>query len=175
MCAEWSSLNWVTSAGRWGWEILQALRILISLFSKESSSVIWVEMRRLPLLPGWQSRCVLVGSAAVGEGTIIGISLDVTSLVLSADPALSKNCFAHLETLQTPLKAKEKDMHSLKILMLNGIWAQMKICGESKTAREFHKKRLYVVVEGGIGMHQFSGQSGHHDFTQRKCIGCLES
>lgn len=40
----------------------------------------------------WQSGCVLVGSAAVGEGAIIGLSLNVTSLVLSDDPALSKNC-----------------------------------------------------------------------------------
>lgn len=44
----------------------------------------------------------------MGEVAIIGISLDVASLVLSADPALSKNCFAHLETLQTLLK-KTKD------------------------------------------------------------------
>lgn len=42
-----------------------------------------------------------MGSAAMGEGAIIGISLDVTSLALSADPALAKNCFAHLGTLQT--------------------------------------------------------------------------
>lgn len=83
-------------------------------------------MRRLPLLPGWQSGCVLVGSVAVGEGTIIGVSLDVTSLVRSADPALSKNCFTHLETLQMLLKAEGKDVHGLKILMLNGIWAHMK-------------------------------------------------
>lgn len=65
--------------------------------------MIWVEMRCLLLLPG----CVLVGSAAVGEVAIIGISLDVASLVLSADPALSKNCFAHLETLQTLLKKQK--------------------------------------------------------------------
>lgn len=77
--------------------------------------MIWVEMRSLPLLPGWQSGCVLVGSAAVGEGAIIGISLDVTSLVLSADPALSKNCFAHLETLQTLLGAKDKCIHGQNI------------------------------------------------------------
>lgn len=63
--------------------------------------MIWVEKRHLPLLPGWQSGCVLVGSVAVGEGAIIGISLDVTSLAHSADPALSKKGFAHLETLQT--------------------------------------------------------------------------
>lgn len=98
-----------------GQEILQALRILISLFSNESSSVIWVEMRRLPLLPGWQSGCVLVGPAAVGERAIIGISLGVTSLALSGDPALFKNCFAHLETLHTPLKPKDKDLHSQNI------------------------------------------------------------
>lgn len=71
--------------------------------------MIWVEMRRLPLLPGWQSGCVLVGSAAAGEGAIIGISLDVTSPALSADPALSKNCFAHVETLQALSEAKDKD------------------------------------------------------------------
>ncbi len=75
--------------------------------------MIWVEMRRLPLLPGRQSGCVLVGSAAVGEGAIIGISLDVTSPALSADPALSKNCFAHLKTLL--LEAKEKSMHGQNI------------------------------------------------------------
>lgn len=40
-----------------------------------------------------------MGSAAVGEGAIIGISLDVTSPVLSADPTLAKNCFAHLESM----------------------------------------------------------------------------
>lgn len=41
LCAERSSLNWVTSAGKegGGLVILQAHRILISLFSKESSSV----------------------------------------------------------------------------------------------------------------------------------------
>lgn len=67
--------------------------------------MIWVEMRRLPLMPGWQSGCVLVGSVAVGEGAIIGIfSLDVTSPAFSTDPALSlkkKNCFAYVGTLQT--------------------------------------------------------------------------
>lgn len=77
--------------------------------------MIWVEMRRLPLLPGWQSGCVLVGFAAVGEGAIIGISLDVTSLALSADPALSKNCFARLETLRTLLGAKDEDIHGQNI------------------------------------------------------------
>lgn len=40
-----------------------------------------------------------MGSAAVGEGAIIGISLDVTSPALSTDPALAKNCFAHPGTL----------------------------------------------------------------------------
>lgn len=62
--------------------------------------MIWLEIRRLPLLPGWQSGCVLVGSASVGERAIIGLSPDVTSPVLSADPALTKNYFAHLGTLQ---------------------------------------------------------------------------
>lgn len=110
--AERSSLNWVTYAERGGWEILRALRILISLFSKESSSVIWVEMRHLP---GRQSRCVLAGSTAVGEWAIIGISLDVTSPALSADPALTKNCFAHHWTPQRLLEAKDKDIHVLNI------------------------------------------------------------
>lgn len=66
----------------------------------------WVEMRRLSLLPGWQSGCVLVGSAAVGEGAIIGVSLDVSSPALSADPALTINYFAHLGTLQDSLSRK---------------------------------------------------------------------
>lgn len=66
----------------------------------------------LPPLAGWQSGCVLVGPAALGEAAIIGISLDVTSPALSADPALSKNCFAHLETRQTLLEAKDQNMHS---------------------------------------------------------------
>lgn len=74
--------------------------------------MIWVEMRRLPLLLGWQSVCVLVGTAAVGERTIIGVSLDVSSSVLSADPACTKNCFAHPGILQTLLEAKDKDTHS---------------------------------------------------------------
>lgn len=69
--------------------------------------MIWVEMRRLPLLPGWQSGCVLVGPAAVGEGDIIGMSLDVTSPVCSADPALTKNCCAHPGILQSPSNAKD--------------------------------------------------------------------
>lgn len=60
-------------------------------------------MRRLP---GWQSVCVLVGSAAVGGRVLIGISLDVT---YSADPVRTKNCFAHLGTQQTLSEAKDKD------------------------------------------------------------------
>lgn len=56
--------------------------------------MIWVEMRHQTLLPGWQSRCVLVGFAAVGEGAITGISLDVTFPAFYADPALANNCFA---------------------------------------------------------------------------------
>lgn len=90
MYAKRSSVKWVTS---WGLGDLQALRILI-YFPREL--MIWVEMRHVPLLPGWQSGCILVGFAAVGDGAIIGISLDVTSLVIFTDPALSKNCFAHL-------------------------------------------------------------------------------
>lgn len=39
-----------------------------------------------------------MGPAAVGAPAIFGVSLDVDSLLLSADPALSKNCCTHLET-----------------------------------------------------------------------------
>lgn len=56
-----------------------------------------------------------MGSAAVGEVAIIGISLDVASPVLSADPALSKSCFAHLETLQTLLETKDNNINSQTI------------------------------------------------------------
>lgn len=63
---------------------LRALRILMYLLSKECSDL------------GRNETCALVGSAAVGEGAIIGISLDVTSPVIYTDPALAKNCFAHL-------------------------------------------------------------------------------
>lgn len=38
------------------------------------------------------NQAVLVGPAAVGAPAIFGVSLDVDSLLLSADPALSKNC-----------------------------------------------------------------------------------
>lgn len=47
-------LNEVKSAPRGGHSVLHALGILISLFSEESSSVIWVEMRCLRLLSGQQ-------------------------------------------------------------------------------------------------------------------------
>lgn len=42
-------------------------------------------------------QAVLAGPAAVGEPAIIGVSLDVDSLLLFADPALSKNCCTHPE------------------------------------------------------------------------------
>lgn len=58
-----------------------------------------LEMSCLPSLPGWQSGWVLVGSASVGEGTIIDVSLDVRSPELLVDPALTKNSFALLGTL----------------------------------------------------------------------------
>lgn len=100
--------------------------------------MIWVEMRRLPLLPGRQSGRVLAGSAAAGEGAITGVSLGVTSPVLSADPALTKNYFARLGTLQTLLKAKDKDIHCQHVLCV----AQIKHRSELITGntRMFCKK-----------------------------------
>lgn len=70
--------------------------------------MIWVEMRRLPLLPAKQSGCVLVGSAAVGKGARIGVFLDVTSLVLSADPAPTKTASPIKKIFYDLNKALEK-------------------------------------------------------------------
>lgn len=59
----------------------------------------------------------------MGEGAITGISLDVTSLMFSADPALTKNSFGLVGALQISQEGRKKGkrMYIVKMLMNNVI------------------------------------------------------